>query len=310
MGKGHRRIESSHCGKDYEAEIISMVCGLALWTLASFPCAVRAYYSGMMNTTRAQLSFGRRSSPARTVPTGHDDKIANLEYWQPPITCCDDAWEKSYAHFETRGEEIEKFKRRLKTAGADAWPRDAEIVELFCGRGSGLSALEQMGFINLKGIDLSDALLSQYKGRARLYVGDCRELKLRDDSIGIVIAQGGLHHLAELPGDLTRVLNEVHRVLKHDGKLFFVEPWLTPFLRVVHAACKVRMLRWCWKKLDALAGMIQREQETYDAWLRQPALIRKSVHELFEPEREAIGWGKLTFVGRKKLCVGSSATAI
>src|SRR5439155_8665936 len=47
-----------------------------------------------------------------------------------------DPWEAAYLRFETPEEEIQKFIGRLNRLGAPQWPRDAEIVELFCGRGN------------------------------------------------------------------------------------------------------------------------------------------------------------------------------
>jgi hypothetical protein len=40
-------------------------------------------------------------------------------------------------------------------------------VELLCGRGNGLEALAQLGFLRIEGVDLSPRLLRQYKGFAR-----------------------------------------------------------------------------------------------------------------------------------------------
>ena len=48
------------------------------------------------------------------------------------------AWERAYREFETPEEEVRKFVRRLRAAGASTWSRDARAVELFCGRGNGL----------------------------------------------------------------------------------------------------------------------------------------------------------------------------
>ena len=48
--------------------------------------------------------------------------------------------------------------------GAMKWPRNAKIVELFCGRGSGLRALHQLGFRAVEGIDLSPSLAAEYDG--------------------------------------------------------------------------------------------------------------------------------------------------
>src|SRR6266513_1650687 len=50
--------------------------------------------------------------------------------------------EAAYLRFESPEEEIRKFIRRLTRLGASQWPRDAEIVELFCGRGNGLLSLQ------------------------------------------------------------------------------------------------------------------------------------------------------------------------
>ena len=78
-----------------------------------------------------------------------------------------DPWEAAYLRFETPEQEIQKFMKRLRKLGADDWPRDCEIVELFCGRGNGLHALERMGFRRLEGVDLSPRLLAQYRGKAK-----------------------------------------------------------------------------------------------------------------------------------------------
>src|ERR1700682_1296484 len=64
-------------------------------------------------------------------------------------------WEAAYLRFESPEEEIRKFIRRLTRLGAPQWPRDAEIVELFCWRGNGLLALQQLGFTRPEGVDLS-----------------------------------------------------------------------------------------------------------------------------------------------------------
>jgi hypothetical protein len=71
------------------------------------------------------------------------------------------AWEAAYLSFETPEEEIRKFIRRLRRLGAERLPRQAEVLELFCGRGNGLRALERLGFNRLEGVDLSISLLSQ-----------------------------------------------------------------------------------------------------------------------------------------------------
>lgn len=235
-----------------------------------------------------------------SVPaTDESVRNAGLRYWREPVICCDSVWEENYARFETPEEEIRKFMRRFRQLGASRWRRDARILDLFCGRGSGLKALEGLGFRRLEGVDLSEPLLIQYSGPAQLYVGDAGELKVEDASIDIVVVQGGLHHLPVLDKDLERVLREIHRVLKSDGRFVLVEPWETVFLRMIHFMCRQALLRRGWSKLGALASMIEREHETYFHWLDRPQFILSALSRFFVPELLHTSWGKLRFVGRK-----------
>lgn len=210
------------------------------------------------------------------------------------------AWEAAYSRFETPEQEIQKFIRRLIAMGASSWERECEIVELFCGRGNGLVALAKLGFSRIEGVDLSPSLLSQYTGPARCHAADCRTLPLDDGSKDIIIIQGGLHHLQTLPEDLDRCLSEMHRVLKANGKVLIVEPWLTPFLSFVHWVCRRKMARRLFSKIDSLATMIEHERETYHQWLRQPRRVWNTLDRYFVPECSACRWGKLMFVGRKR----------
>ena len=211
-----------------------------------------------------------------------------------------DPWEDAYLRFESPQEEIRKFIGRLKFMGAMKWPRNAKIVELFCGRGSGLRALHQLGFNEVEGIDLSPSLAAEYAGPGKILVGDCRQLPFENTSKDILIVQGGLHHLSALPDDLNRVLAEGSRVLRQDGLLVVVEPWATVFLSVVHALCGSRTVRMLSPKIDALAIMIYYERQTYKQWLNQPRLILESLHKAFRCEHCNFRWGKIYFGGRKR----------
>lgn len=216
-----------------------------------------------------------------------------------PQTCCDAAWEAAYRRFETPDEEVAKFVSRLRRLGCRRWPREARVVELFCGRGNGLVALAALGFGHVEGVDLSAALVSEYAGPAPCYVADCRELPFEDGSKDILVVQGGLHHLPQVPEDLERVLRQARRVLAPDGMLAVVEPWSTPFLAVVHLACGLRAARRLWPKLDALAEMIEHERATYESWLSRPKPILAALEHHFLPLRMKIGWGKLQFLGKR-----------
>jgi hypothetical protein len=89
-------------------------------------------------------------------------------------------------------------------------------------------------------------------------------------------------------------------VLKANGKVLIVEPWLTPFLSFVHWVCRRKMARRLFSKIDSLATMIEHERETYHQWLRQPGFVLNMLDRYFLPERKACRWGKLMFAGRKR----------
>lgn len=204
-------------------------------------------------------------------------------------------WEEAYILFETPEQEIKKFVRRLKKLGQQDWKREAQIVEIFCGRGNGLKALESLGFRNLEGVDISPDLLSRYDGPAKMYKADCRMLPFDSNSRDIIIVQGGLHHLPNLPEDLELTLAEVWRVLKPDGKFVMVEPWRTPFLDVVHFLSDRGVVRRFSAKFDAFAAMTHYEAETYFNWLSRSEGIMKVIREHFRVERAEARFGKLSF---------------
>lgn len=209
-----------------------------------------------------------------------------------------DPWEAAYLRFETPEEEIRKFTDRLRRLGVSKWPPETNVVELFCGRGNGLHALARLGFRNIEGVDLSPRLLAEYRGEAHCYVGDCRALPFAEQSKDAAIVQGGLHHVPVLPDDLERVFAELKRILRPAGRVVFVEPWLTPFLRFVHRVSENLLARRLSVKLDALATMIDYERQTYENWLGRPREISQLANRYFQPELETFAWGKWNFVGR------------
>lgn len=210
--------------------------------------------------------------------------------------CCDPEWEAAYKRFETPEQEIAKFIGRLKRFGFESLDRNCRIAEIFCGRGNGLVALQRMGFRNLEGVDLSDSLLEEYRGEAQLHLADCLDLPLETQGYDIVIVQGGLHHLPDMPGDLERCLSGVRRILKPAGKFYVIEPWKTPFLVFAHAITELRIMRKLYAKGDALATMTERERVTYEQWLGMPNQIREVFEKHFHVDSWQTTWGKLAAI--------------
>jgi SAM-dependent methyltransferase len=210
-------------------------------------------------------------------------------------------WEVAYLRFETPAEEIRKFSRRLKKLGAATWPRNASVLELFCGRGSGLRALRTLGFSRIAGADLSLSLIRNGDHTEAFVAADARQLPFRMGCKDIVIIQGGLHHLRELPNDLENTLAEIKRILKPDGKLVIVEPWRTLFLSIVHAVCANKLATRMSPKLKALASMIDNEKPTYYQWLNRPGLILDLLAKYFDVLHRSVFMGKLYFIGKPRI---------
>ncbi len=149
--------------------------------------------------------------------------------------------------------------------------------------------------------DALDSLLEEYRGPAQLHLADCLELPLESDSYDVVIVQGGLHHLPDMPTDLDRSLAGVNRILKPTGKFYVIEPWKTPFLVFAHAVTDRSLTRKLYAKGDALATMTERERVTYEQWLGMPDVIRETFQRHFEIESWQTNWGKLAAIGSPKV---------
>jgi ubiquinone/menaquinone biosynthesis C-methylase UbiE len=147
------------------------------------------------------------------------------------------------------------------------------------------------------GVDYSPALVFGHSHSAtRVIVGDARHLPLVNASVDIAVVQGGLHHLFTT-NDVDRTLAEMRRVLRPGGRIIIIEPWLTPFLRLVHAVCERSIARRLFPRLDALARMIEEERETYERWLNAPEEHLTVFHRHVVPEFIRCRWGKLIIVG-------------
>ncbi len=208
-------------------------------------------------------------------------------------------WERAYLEFETPEQELRKFLGRLRDIGAHTWDRRCRILEVCAGRGTGLHAWHALGFRQIVGVDYSRAFVAAHRGPGYCVVGDARSLPLPSGSRDIVAVQGGLHHLATRE-DVDLALAEMRRVLAPRGRVVIIEPWLTPFLRLVHFVCRRPAARRFSLRINALATMIEEEQDTYDRWLTAPDEYLRLIHRYFTPRLERKRFGKIVVVGTPK----------
>jgi ubiquinone/menaquinone biosynthesis C-methylase UbiE len=208
-------------------------------------------------------------------------------------------WEHAYQRFETPEEEVRKFTARLRSIGADRWDKSWSVVEVCSGRGNGLAAWRRIGFRRVYGVDLSPTLVSVCQPSGCCAVGDVRQLPVSPGSVDVVAVQGGLHHLSGLP-DLERALEQMRTIVRPGGRIVVVEPWNTPFLKLVHWVTRRRLARRMSPKVDALAAMIEEERTTYEAWLSAPkpilGILKRGIVPLVLRHR----WGKLVLVGERR----------
>ena len=209
------------------------------------------------------------------------------------------AWERAYQRFETPEQERRKFTRRLRSLGVHRWNRKMRVLEIFSGRGNGLVAWQRLGFRHVSGVDLSPALVERSDLRRSCIIGDACRLPIRTSSRDVAVVQGGLHHLPR-QDDVRAALAEMGRVLEPDGRVIIIEPWLTPFLRIVHLVTEQPIARRMSSTLDAFAAMTDEERPTYEAWLGRAESILQAVTAEFEPIVLRRGWGKIVFLGRPR----------
>jgi ubiquinone/menaquinone biosynthesis C-methylase UbiE len=100
--------------------------------------------------------------------------------------------------------------------------QDSPILDVGCGVGSNLDLLKSMGF-EVIGIDSEIYSLGLAKRRlstSMLLNGSIMNLPIKSNSIGIIIATDILEHLIQDTGGI----HEIHRTLKHGGKVIFTVP--------------------------------------------------------------------------------------
>ena len=104
--------------------------------------------------------------------------------------------------------------------------KNSEILDYGCGVGTFVEKLIKLKPKKIVGIDISEVSINkakerikELKSKADFYVDNCEKTKFDNNSFDIVYGSGILHHLK-----IDECLNEIHRILKPNGSLLFIEP--------------------------------------------------------------------------------------
>lgn len=123
-------------------------------------------------------------------------------------------------------ESVELFFARHKRWGIDTeWFKGKKCLDAGCGGGRFIVALSRLGAVEVRGIDVSEGAVDLANARlkergfpnARAEVASVLAIPFPDCSFDYVVSSGVIHHTP----DPQRAFQELVRVLKPSGKLFF-----------------------------------------------------------------------------------------
>ena len=100
------------------------------------------------------------------------------------------------------------------------------VLDYGCGTGSLTQKIARLNPTKLTGIDISEVSINNAIENAKnlnlqieYIIDNCEATKLKIETFDLVFGSGILHHL-----NLNKAINEINRVLKHDGEMVFLEP--------------------------------------------------------------------------------------
>lgn len=117
-------------------------------------------------------------------------------------------------------EEVDLFAKTIDS------PKDISILDLCCGQGRHSLEFARRGYKNVYGLDRSHYLINRARKQnkaeglnANFKEGDARNLPYRIDTFDVVIIPGNSFGYFEAQDDDLKVLKEVFRILKPQGKV-------------------------------------------------------------------------------------------
>lgn len=133
----------------------------------------------------------------------------------------------TYQNFANKYDKyVEPFNSVVRQIAMSMFPpqKGMVVLDVGCGTGTNLSLYQRAG-CKVFGIDLSLSMLEvariKLSTRANLLQGDASEMPYPNNFFNIIIAFLTLH---EMPGYIrAEVMDEMTRILKHDGRILLVD---------------------------------------------------------------------------------------
>lgn len=164
--------------------------------------------------------------------------------------------------------------------------RGGKVLEIGCGRGVGIEIiLDLFSPSTVEALDFDpdhirlakQRLSSNYRDKVNLYVGDATKLPFPNNHFDAVFDFGALHHI---PNNSVAI-SEIARVLKPDGRFFFMELFssltMRPAMRFLTQHPPEAQFTWeeLWLKL-ANSGLVLSENSCAVSSTRVVGVARKN----------------------------------
>jgi 2-polyprenyl-3-methyl-5-hydroxy-6-metoxy-1,4-benzoquinol methylase len=123
-------------------------------------------------------------------------------------------------YLDLRNAWVKTFRRRLKDISA--YKKEGRILDIGCGPGFFLEAAQEMGYIDLWGIDPSDFIVgvAREKFGEKILLGTIESEELEPESFDMLTAFDVFEHIYR-PVDF---VNRAYELLREDGVLAFTTP--------------------------------------------------------------------------------------
>lgn len=191
---------------------------------------------------------GSRSKKNGLLPNGSFGPVANLEHYLQP-----DWWRRIFnsMYLKTDADVVEDMQITRKEVDLFteilSLDKNMVILDLACGQGRHSLELARRGFRNVNGLDRSHFLIRKAKNsnlneqlNASFREGDARKLPYPADTFDVVMMLGNSFGYFESTDDDIKILKEVFRVLKPEGK-FLIDVADGNYLR-----CNYSPRSWEW----------------------------------------------------------------